>query len=142
MLPRCWRKALQHGYLDILESQIPEREQPTSAPRLSLGLQLFALRLLVRAGSQPRDVGGRGEPALDVRGVPEVPDRHQAGETVRDLNLRQAVRVRMEPVHPAGVVGRDHVAVLDVAMLDANEGRSRIERTGISRGVRTGRGLV
>src|SRR4029077_14330081 len=84
------------------------------------------------ASGEPVDVGRSGDAALDVGRLPEPADRHQAGEAVRHLDFGQAVRVRVEPVQPARMVRRDHVAVPDVAILQSYGAGSGIERARIS----------
>ena len=130
------RRILQLRNLDVLESQIPDLERRSGSARPPLRLQFLALRFLIRASAQPCDVGRRGDATLHVRGVPEVADEHQPGKAIRHLPFRQAVRMRVEPVHPARMIGCDHVAVADVAVLQAHQGRSGIQRAGVSLPVR------
>src|SRR5256884_5888682 len=83
--PRLARTILQLRNLDVLETQVFDLEQIASNGGPALGLQLLALRLLVPAGVQSRDVGGSGDATLVVNGGPGVSDRHQPGTAVLEL---------------------------------------------------------
>src|SRR5438874_11891012 len=72
--PRLVRMILQLRDLDVLETQIFDLEQIAGNRGPAFGLQLLALRSLVRAGVQSRDIGRSGDATLDVSGVPEVAD--------------------------------------------------------------------
>ena len=133
---RSVRTILQLRNLDVLETQVSDLEGATGCVRSALGLQLLALRFLIPASGQPCNVWRSGDATVDVGGVPEITDGQQPGKAIRYLPLRQAVRMRVEPVHPARMVGGDHVAVADVAVLEAHQLRSGTQRTGISRRIR------
>ena len=130
------RNLLELRNLDVLESEIADGKRRSAGIDAALGQKLLVLRFLIGASAPSRDVRRRGDATFHVRGVPTLADEHQPREPVRYLPFRQSVRMRVEPVHPARVIGCDHVAVADVAVLQPPQRRSGIERAGISGRIR------
>ncbi len=129
--------ALQLRDLQVLEGHVPDLKG--TGLRSTLCRELVLLLFLIAAGVQAGIIGRRCDPTPGVGVIPEVADREQAGESVRHLHFRLAVRVRVEPIHSARMVAGDDVAVVDVAILTARDARSGIQRAGISGRIRGSR---